>query len=134
MKCFDATISISMDDLADLLCSGMEGGIGYWAEIVDYREPSDLNLKEYFSKSWRTDRVFKHIHYPLLPGGVVMIRDAEGDDKEIYRLDFEAVQRGVKVMANNWPRHFADFMGGNSDATTGDVFIQCALFGDIVYG
>lgn len=121
-----------MDRVADLLCSGMEGGIGYWARIVDYREPSDLNLKAYFSKSW-TDRIYKHIHYPLLPGGVIVLEDIE-DDNKLYRLDFEAVQRGLKCMANNWPKHFADFMQDNADATTGDVFVQCALFGDIVYG
>lgn len=37
-------------------------------------------------------------------------------------------------MAEKWPRHFGNFISENEDAETGDVFIQLALLGDIVYG
>lgn len=133
MKNVNVSVLVSMDTLADTLCSGMEGGINYWAKIVNYIEPSDLNLKAYFSNSW-TGRVYKHIHYPLLPGGVVLIKDVEDEDSKTYRLDFPAIERGLELMANNWSWHFGDMIGEKGDATTGDVLIQCALFGTIVYG
>jgi len=37
-------------------------------------------------------------------------------------------------MAEKYPRHFHNFLEENDDAETGDVFIQCCLFGEIVYG
>jgi hypothetical protein len=32
------------------------------------------------------------------------------------------------------PRHFADVLNENDDAGTGDVFLQCCLFGEIIFG
>ena len=37
-------------------------------------------------------------------------------------------------MAETHPRHFADFLAGNEDATTGDVLLQLAVFGELVFG
>jgi hypothetical protein len=37
-------------------------------------------------------------------------------------------------MADKYPRHIADILSENDDATTGDVFLQLCLFGDVVYG
>jgi len=37
-------------------------------------------------------------------------------------------------MASEAPRHFADFIAENDDAETADVFLQCCLFGRIVFG
>lgn len=39
MSDFTVTKSLTKKQLADLLCSGMEGGIGYWAQIVEYKKP-----------------------------------------------------------------------------------------------
>jgi len=38
------------------------------------------------------------------------------------------------VMAKKEPRHFADFLKEDYDETTGDVFLQCCLFGEVIYG
>jgi len=37
-------------------------------------------------------------------------------------------------MAEKYPRHFANFAQEAEDAETGDVFIQCCVLGEIVYG
>jgi hypothetical protein len=44
------------------------------------------------------------------------------------------VRAGLQVLATKYPHHFADIVVDNSDCTTGDVLVQCALFGEIVYG
>lgn len=54
--------------------------------------------------------------------------------EERYRLDLESVRKGMKLVAEKYPRHFADIMNDNHDATTGDVLLQCCLLGEIVYG
>jgi hypothetical protein len=37
-------------------------------------------------------------------------------------------------MAREYGRHFSDMIAENDDATTADVFLQCCLFGELVYG
>lgn len=132
------TLEFDLNDVASLLCSGFEGGSGYWARIEEYKAPEEiveLNNFDMFEDGERV--VFPHIHYPLSKGGAVIIRDTlceiVGNDK-LYTLDFEAVQRGLKLMAEEFPLHFGNWMSGNGDAITGDVFLQLATLGDIIYG
>ena len=122
---------ISRDSLAYLLCSGMEGGISYWAEVVGYEHPEPYDLRDYFSDEW-SSKLYKHIHFPLLPGGAVILRDKE-EDKH-YKLDLESLLNGMRILANKYPSHYANFLNDDFDAFTGDVFIQCAVLGDIIYG
>ena len=59
-------------------------------------------------------------------------RDGKGDGHHV--LTGAKVRAGLQVLATKYPLHFADIVGDNSDCTTGDVLVQCALFGEIVYG
>lgn len=115
----------------------MEGGIGYWAKVQRYVPPpegAELNVGLEGDDVF-CERTYKHIHYPMCEaGGAVVLRDKEADDGKDLVLDYPAIERGLQVMAEKYPRHFADFVQENGDATTGDVFVQCALLGDIVYG
>ena len=45
-----------------------------------------------------------------------------------------SVDDWAQIMADKFPRHFANILNENDDAETGDVFLQCCLWGDIVYG
>jgi hypothetical protein len=69
--------------------------------------------------------------YPLA-GGWVTIRDVEeGKD---YRLDAEALELGVKAFREKCPRAFGEALAEDGDASTGDLFLQCCLFGEALYG
>ncbi len=37
-------------------------------------------------------------------------------------------------MRDKYPKHFGDALAHNDDAYTGDTFIQCALFGEAIFG
>lgn len=123
-------VSVSEETLGGLLCSAMEGGIGYWAQISSYRAPSAEALAAVHEEF----REFRHIAYPLSADGHIVLRDTAAEVKNLHKLDRAALDRGLAVMAANYPRHFADVLDLNYDACTGDVFIQCALFGELVYG
>jgi hypothetical protein len=91
----------------DLLICAWEGGSNYWAEADG---PADLAFR---------------------PEGVV-VRDCEGDE---HLLNQKTLTNGLQVMARDWPRHWANVVNEDEmDAETGDVFLQCCLFGTIVYG
>jgi hypothetical protein len=122
-------LEIKMERVADLLCSGMDGGMSAcWARIDAFKYAKGVEKPEY-----------PYIELPFLPGCAVIIEDAESRQKgkkkgKLYRLDRDALINGLKVMAEKAPRHYADWLAENDDAITGDVFLQCCTLGDIVYG
>jgi len=122
-------VQIDSDKIAELLCSAFEGGSGYWSEIGGYNVPKEVWL-------WGDgSNIFKYIQYPLSKGGaVIVLETGDGDVSKEHVLDLAAIKRGLQTMANKEPRHFANFLAGNGDADTGDVFLQCCLLGEVVYG
>jgi hypothetical protein len=115
---FDAT------RLNDLLCCALEGGSNYWYMIHDVSAGK--------------------AYYDAVPysGGWIMFT-ACGDDGEYnfqhhgetqFKLNWVAMVKGINIMANAYPYHFANFLAENEDAETGDVFLQCCLFGEIIFG
>jgi hypothetical protein len=122
------TANVTRKSVAYLLCSAFEGGSNYWYQIHDYVEPQSLTFR--FDKG----EVYEAYDYPLNDGGAVLVGDSEEPDDEPKRLDLAAIERGLQVMAEKYPRHWQDFANENDDACTGDVFLQCCLFGEIVYG
>lgn len=121
---------ISLQRISDLLCSAFEGGSNYWYQIDKFIKPKNL--------SFRTDedQIFRHLDYPLNEGGALIISDIEGDLNEPpwKRLDLNAIKKGLQIMAEKYPQIMGEFLNENDDAETGDVFLQCCLFGDAIYG
>jgi hypothetical protein len=117
-----------LERISDLLCSAFEGGSNYWYVINEFVKPKDLTFRT------DKDQVFRHLDYPLNEGGALILGDMEDEDSEDKRLDLEAIQRGLKIMSEKYPRHMMDFINDNEDADTGDVFLQCCLFGEAIYG
>jgi len=66
-------------------------------------------------------------------GGRLVLHEKDGSGKHV--LTTAAMKQGFRVMREKYPRHFANVVNiDGHDAETGDVFLQCALLGDIVYG
>lgn len=117
---------VTLQRISDLLCSAFEGGSNYWYNIEEFVKPENFNNSE------EGDEKFRHLSYPINEGGALLISDGEDDTKHI--LNLESIKKGLKVMARDYPRHFNDFMQENDDACTGDVFLQCCLFGEVIFG
>lgn len=130
----EIALNVSDKMIANLLCCGFEGGVGYWCRIMDERMPPAP--RSVLDEGKKNARVYPHIDYPLT-GGAVICRLYEEETDEEYKplvLDGAAIKRGLLVMAEKNPRHFGDFLAGREDSTTGDVFIQCCLLGSVIYG
>lgn len=61
------------------------------------------------------------------------IVDHENNCKK-YRLTEAKIKRGLELMPTLAPNAFADILMDNTDAFTGDVLVQLALFGKVLYG
>lgn len=124
-------LSIPLKRIADLLCAGFEGGINYWAVIgARVQTPEARNFL------FEEGRVYVS-ELPLSPGCSVQLGvngDTTASQPKCKPLNLETVEQGLAIMAKEYPRHFADFLGGGDDAETGDVFIQCCVFGELIFG
>lgn len=124
---------ISLQSIADLLCTAFEGGSNYWYKIVGKIKPEALEF--------RTDpkHIYWYLDYPLNKGGELTItarneEDFEDFQDKTYKLNLESIEGGLRVMQEKYPSHFRDFMDDNADSITGDVFLQCCLFGEVIFG
>lgn len=126
MPAFSVKVSVPRSVVADLLCAAFEGGSNYWIERVSAARLAPVQ------SDW--------VHLSDVPslGGALDIFVADpGDDHRMRgprRLDAAACQRGLAIMAHKHAQHFADATSESSDATTGDVFLQLALFGEVIFG
>ena len=138
METFLVSFNMPQKRVWDLLCCGMESGsygsftiVGYEAMVeVEAATPEEAAEK---ASGFAGYGLYPYIDTPF-NGGTVLMKDKYGDKEEVYRLDREALQRGLKVMGEKYPHLMGDFINENEDAITGDAFIQCALLGEIVYG
>lgn len=116
---------ITLEQIDNLLICAFEGGSNYWYTIKREIEP--------------TVTLYKTIDYlmpALNPGGALIIVDKNEDEDEAeeYTLNLESIEKGLRLMAESYTFHTKNFIDGNEDAETGDVFLQLCLFGEIVFG
>lgn len=107
------TFKFSEGTFHDQITAAIEGGSGYWARIdVGEHQPG-----------WRNYFTAKFGEY-----------DRNGRIFRWHELSLDKLKAGLQVLATKYPHHFIDIVRETGDATTGDVLVQCALLGDIVYG
>jgi hypothetical protein len=112
---FQVKITISKEDIENLIVSAFEGGSNYWYQIESKTFGNYL------------ETVFTH--------GLTVsnARSDEGKTKIGY-LNKTTIQEALIKMEREFPRHFNDIRTDNADAITGDVFLQLAVLGEVIYG
>ena len=105
--------TFNKDAIESLLVGAFEGGSNYWIRWV---KPVQEGVDFY-------DAPFGY--------GVRVRAD---DETHSRLLNMTAIEKGLQLMADTQPRHMADLLNQNDDATTSDVFLQLCLFGYLVYG
>lgn len=132
------TMEVPIQRLRDMLTSAFEGGSSYWYTIntdATVYAPG-LEYSDFQEGGRCTDP--KRYHHPLeiipfMQGCALCIMDKE-DDEKVHWLGRNQLLAGIQVMAEKYPRHFFDMIVENDDAGTGDVYLQCCLFGEVIYG
>lgn len=122
---------ISIGRIKDLLCAAFEGGIDYWgfAKHISLDEREELKTEFYHER-------------PAM-GGSLTILDNETQE-ELGKIDMESMKKAFQYMADgtdkngkdcpHFKKHLDDFLRENEDANTGDLFVQLAVMGEIVFG
>ena len=141
-------VEITDQRVSDILCDAFEGGSNYWIAQIAYLYKGKLyeeskKLRAEIKKLGNFPLPIEEMEYPpyiwlsLIVGGEVLItaQDQENPvraDKN-YSLNAGTLRAGMTTMAQKYPKHFADIINENDDAVTGDVFLQCCLFGEIIF-
>ena len=123
-------IDITRERIGDLLSCAFEGGSNYWAVVKEKQKPEAMPFR--WMANVLSDPTY-YADYPLNRGGFLMVGDIEGDMPDGL-LDLGTIRHGLQVMADKYPRHFSTFLNENEDADTGDVFLQCCLWGEVIFG
>ena len=108
-------------DLCNIFTTAFEGGSNYWIDSVEPLSdvpPGDVVW-------WGRYQFWDN------PNLMFSITDDEGNT-HVIRL--KEIQAGLDHAAEAYPSHFSDFVSGDWDAETMDVFVQCITFKDIIYG
>jgi len=133
-----ATVEVPWQTVGNILVNAFEGGSNYWYMIHDKKRPKN------FDNSEKGDERFSHMSYPINEGGAILVsneklsggkgcEDGEDDHKEKW-VNQKSLTRGMKIMAEKYPEHFNDMISENDDSITGDVLLQCTIFGKLIYG
>ena len=138
------SITLTNEDAADIVHCAVEGGTNYWAEVREY------NWQDWYEKDplrstpqWNGERIKD------LPDDYVFVQIREDADqvdparisREWMSLTRHNLEKGVIALIENCPHliHGVDNRGNGDvemdfDATSCDVIVQYALFGEVIYG
>ena len=123
------------EHLTDLLSVATYGN--YWPVVRAYKSDAEAGL---FNDC---DCYEDKLAVALLNGkGVVVydhyvIEDAETEEERAegrHPITLADVEKGLKLMQEQYPHDYADLMEEEDDAITGDVWLQLAVFGELIYG
>lgn len=127
------------ENLSNLLSVATYGN--EWPVVKAFKSDADSGL--FADCDCREDKWAK----ALLNGKGVMVYDLYDEDAEDFDGDIKdfpksakhhitivEVQKGLELMRDQYPRHYADLVEEQDDAITGDVWLQLATFGELIYG
>lgn len=101
----------------DLFTTAIEGGINYWAVVIDYHYHTTLNsnpvndVEEFFA----------------------YICDTEDSNAPKMLVDKLTVMRGLCLFATTHPDHMRRVANEDYDASDADAIVQLGLFGKVIY-
>jgi len=129
------TINLEISDqhCADIMCTALEGGIGYWAQSRNIKR---CNLPEDAAHGLRS--------YESCELAELNDDETDWDWSKPMRLDYDAIRRGVAAILQHkdYSRMgtgilrdiVSDEMGCYIDAGVADCIVQMGVLGEVRYG
>lgn len=119
----EININIPEERIKDILITAIESPPGtHWCKLTDCNKAPSIDGQ---IKLGIYDSFFHN------NAGWMEFRDETG---VLHILNWHSIHKGLKIMAEKVPFHFGNFLNDAHDAITADIFLQCCLLGEIVYG
>ncbi len=133
------SINIPNDTIANLMTSAIESGDpvttasrGGWCAGVFYVRENfpEAKLPEGYwyadRPDWYTSAAFQ-----------IQVKEVTGERNgatKLHTIRGRHLRAGLTAMAKEAPEAFANVLKGDTDAADADSFLQCVVFGKLVYG
>lgn len=127
-----ATLEVPFEHITNAIIGAIEGGSTYWMDSF-----APLPASEDIRAELRADDKVWYAEPEFWERGGsarTTFDKPTASDPGHRTIGKDELVKGLSVMATKAPKHFADLISENDDAITHDVFIQCVLFGEIVFG
>ena len=128
---------LTEDQIDDILTTAIEGGISYWACLLN-DDPMWVKAEEELKEEGKPlywSRVAMRV---LFGGETIKFIDAEEDpddpELEIWKMDLYKFKQGCILFEKERGSIEKMLDDGNFDAIEADCLIQYAVFGEIVFG
>lgn len=131
---FTALQNVSAETVANIICNAVEGNhmTTSWCAGFHLKSDAPKPQDEDARQPWYCNR---NLYNGAFVIEVTEIVDESTGKTKVHTITRESIHRGINIMADKWPAHFADMVSEDGgDAITADVFLQCVVLGDIVYG
>jgi hypothetical protein len=115
------TSKVSHYDLECLLITAVEGGSNYWAQFSKRCLPKG----EYLYDLYEVCRECPEFQVDVFE---------QGTTDQLGIVDLNRLLKGLEIMMRDYPWHYANVIEDNADAETADVYFQCVVMGEIVFG
>jgi hypothetical protein len=122
-------LNITKEQIADQLCTALEGGSNYWYMLGDvdriYFDKS-LTLVDNLVRSLLVDKEYE-----------LNVYDIESDEDEpelLGKVTYKSIGNAFTLMGAHYPKQLANIISGDYDADDSDVWFQLATMGEVVFG
>lgn len=106
-------------------------GMTYWAEGMYPVCYGSLNKEELEKEKLSDSQEYARI---ILNGGSLEVIEHEHSNSKKHEFNLENIASGLEVLSLKYP-HLIDLSDiGGMDSNSSEFLIQCALFGNIIYG
>lgn len=139
-------VPVPYNRILDLLTSSFEGGSNSWIHFVHATPGEDWEKLPNGS--------YEYVQEVPFLGGTLLIEPNEdpgktkiagrehttpdGETVKVWALGLQTMINGLETMSklkkNQGGHHWPNFINERDDAETGDVFLQCCIFGEIIFG
>lgn len=126
----------------DLLSGAFEGGSNYWYRLETKKLPPGSKIQDFKQggrmQPRREDGSENYYHWsqliPTFPGGHLVIREVSDGEGETHVLDLPALKKAWILLRQKHPKIYKRVIDENWDASDADVFLQLALFDNVIFG
>ena len=138
-------VTVTKRRVQDLLWLLFECGRPSWLHgVINVNLPEGLVLNDF-----KTDNFFCWTQIVPVTDGcslTLLVNNPDSRNKEKlpefkeFVLDIDSIQKGLEIMAEKYPSQWKIFIDENDDkwsrhpAVTSDIFGQCVVYGEIIYG
>jgi hypothetical protein len=120
-------VTITEEQIENIIVGALEGGSNYWYLIGEGIPPQDESGRTMSERI--THEIINNPEYKLA------IHDLEDEEGEpLGYLTQEGMIKAFEIVATNYNWHYQNLINEEDDAETHDVFFQCAVMGEIVFG